>query len=547
MYNRKPSAIVLIGLISLNCVSHISAFPTVSSLKFFSPYVVKALCKTISHKVLQNQNPAEIKFQELEAPELAERLKKALEKQDIAPENFLLGFSTSGHQVDGVGVRLNGEFVEAGCIPETCAWAKWVMMENQQRKPGNKLTPVGKACDHWNRYEEDFQHIQNFGANAYRYSIEWCKVEPQKTQWNIQALEHYQKMFQALKDRGIKLILTLHHYDPPTWFLYDDEIKGFETTLGVERFVEYCKKVYEYLHEYVDIWITFNSPSGYAFKGYQQGMMPPGIKDDLQKTGIVLGNLLEAHVNTYFALKEMARDKKWEEPQIGILKNMTSLNPANPGAVGDQVKANIGNGMQNDTIFNFFTTGKYLFYIPTKAYVEKTIPTAPYSLDLIGLNYYSRGYYGKGGLQKFEETASDKNRIDPTGLILAFKEINERMVQPIQQKFKVNFKINKKIPIYLTENGIAPIGDDDETRKKFDRLYFNALVQAIEQGIHIGGMTRWALMDNYEWGSAYGDKRYGYYRVDFDNPALPRTLKPGADYYKTFVHSFFNQQSTSNQ
>ena len=39
--------------------------------------------------------------------------------------------------------------------------------------------PSGAACDHYNRYEEDIRLMAEAGLNAYRFSIEWARIEPQ--------------------------------------------------------------------------------------------------------------------------------------------------------------------------------------------------------------------------------------------------------------------------------------------------------------------------------------------------------------------------------
>lgn len=69
------------------------------------------------------------------------------------PKNFLWGTATSAYQVEG-GIK-------------NCDWTKW--------------KDAGLACDHYHRYEEDFDLAKNIlHNNAHRFSIEWSRIEPEK-------------------------------------------------------------------------------------------------------------------------------------------------------------------------------------------------------------------------------------------------------------------------------------------------------------------------------------------------------------------------------
>ncbi|MEK7154440.1 MAG: family 1 glycosylhydrolase, partial [Patescibacteria group bacterium] len=74
------------------------------------------------------------------------------------PEGFFWGSATSAYQVEG-GIENND-------------WA-------QAAKQG-KVPPAGRACDHYNRYEEDFDIAKSLGQNAHRFSVEWSRIEPEE-------------------------------------------------------------------------------------------------------------------------------------------------------------------------------------------------------------------------------------------------------------------------------------------------------------------------------------------------------------------------------
>ena len=432
-------------------------------------------------------------------------------------EPFLWGVATSAHQVDG------------GCSPDSCSWARWEIQ--QQGKKVQKT--AGIACNHWNLYKDDIARIKNeLGMNTYRFSIEWSRVEPRQGEFNLFALAHYADVCKTCIKHGIKPVIGLHHYTDPCWFI---DHGGFEKEENIIHFTNFCATTCTYLYTYVVQFIeddhlmplicTFNSPSGYAAKGYLQGDAPPGKQGDIQAMQTVLVNMLEAHVRTYTALKQIGGDKF----KIGILKNIHQLYAHNPRNPLSQLGACAAQMLTDEGIYNFFTTGTYNVYLPCKALVEHTNHTAPKSLDFIGLNHYSLGIMNNFQKDLHPDTnthTANKNYcISPESLYLAIKEISSRIAEPL------------KIPIYITENGTAPLDDDTNKKNSFYQTYLGALTKALIEEYDVRGYITWSLMDNFEWNS--GDSvRYGLYHVDFDDPNLKRTLKPGSNYLLDVVKAY---------
>ena len=231
---------------------------------------------------------------------LAWNLNKQAISQLEFPRNFLWGVGSSAHQVEG------------NCTNNT--WHRWET-EHLQNQTGLVKERSGLACDHWNRYKEDIQLLKELGANAFRFSIEWSKVQPTEDQFDETALQHYEDVCNELLKQGIKPCVTLHHYTDPIWFA---DKGGFAFPNNIHYFVNFCKKVFERLNNKVHLWFTFNSPDGYAAKGYLTGITPPGEKN-MQRMAEVYKNLLETHVQTYHTLKAMPGGNT---SQIGILKNI---------------------------------------------------------------------------------------------------------------------------------------------------------------------------------------------------------------------------------
>ena len=73
-------------------------------------------------------------------------------------KGFFVGAATAAHQVEGNNIHSD-------------YWA-------QEQLPHTSFTePSGIACDHYNKYEEDIKLLADAGLNAYRFSIEWARIE----------------------------------------------------------------------------------------------------------------------------------------------------------------------------------------------------------------------------------------------------------------------------------------------------------------------------------------------------------------------------------
>lgn len=135
------------------------------------------------------------------------------------PPTFLWGASTSAHQIEGGNV-LND-------------WARFEAI------PGNirEGHASGVAADHWNRLAEDVDLLTALGANAYRFSIEWSRVEPIEGEWDTAAWAHYQDEVALLRQAGITPMVTLLHFTLPGWLAAREADRGFNWAFydSVER------------------------------------------------------------------------------------------------------------------------------------------------------------------------------------------------------------------------------------------------------------------------------------------------------------------------
>ncbi len=409
------------------------------------------------------------------------------------PKDFLWGVGTSAHQVEG------------DCTNND--WAAW--------EPTQSFEPTGNACEHWKNYKHDIQLIKQLGVQSYRFSIEWSKVEPKEGSFNPMALKHYEDVCKELVKNGIKPVITLHHYTNPIWFIQKG---GFERIENAKYFVRFCTKVFEQLNPYVHLWLTFNSPTSYVARAYHAKMAPPGV-ENMQLMQEVLKNMLEAHVQTYHALKKLPHGK---EARIGICHNIYQVEPKN---FWDKAGCSTAHSLFNENVYQFFKTGNFKASVPFKVSLSYSNPKAKNALDFIGLNYYSHGLMNGFNIEPYPgeiKTQSLIYTVYAEGLYRALQELTKELAKPLN------------IPIYVTENGIATNNEKD--RETFFKHYLFALSYARSVGCPVKGYMVWSLMDNYEWGTY--DTRYGIYSVDYATQERGKKPKKGAEYFVNTVKKF---------
>ena len=397
------------------------------------------------------------------------------------PEGFHWGTATAAHQVEGHLVN------------------NWT--HHEQRK---NLEQSGAACDHWNRWREDFQLLTDLGMTSYRFSIEWSRIEPTEGTWNNDALAVYSNMVDDLLERGIRPVVTLHHFSHPQWW----EAKGgFADRANALHFVRYCERVFEVLSDRVETWVTINEPTVFSTMGYTLGMFPPGRRS-LRATLRVMRNLLLAHADVYIALKKIR-----PEVRIGIAKNVTLFDPKNRWSPIDWPLARLLEWFWNGAWRSGVENGRMFF---------GDVSAAKGTLDFVGLNYYTHVLVGPASVSllkmKFPKRAH---------------EVATEFGYPMYAeglRRALDFLAPLGVPIEITENGVADANDTLRTEHLKRHLW--VLSQAIQDGHDVRSYHHWSLMDNFEWAEGYS-MRFGLHHVDFETQE--RTLRPSGAVYKRII------------
>jgi len=387
------------------------------------------------------------------------------------PKDFLWGVSTSAYQIEG------GNHND---------WSVWEKSEKRKRFLKKKKKDIGdficgNSCDSYNRYKEDLDLVKGLGCNAYRFSLEWSRVQPKKGTWNVSVIEHYREQLKEAKGKGLKTVVTIWHWTNPIWIA---EQGGWKNKRTVRYFVEYAKMVIRELDVYVDYWVTLNEPTVPLINGYFTRRFPPN-KRSLIGMYKAMNNLAKAHNHTYKLIH------KYFKTPTSIVVIANYYEPADKWNPVEILLARIA---------RYFGTTMFLRKIKG-------------NFDFIGMDYYfhDRFVWYPPFKKNLNEKVTDMGwEIYPEGIYHVLKELSKY-----------------KKPIIICENGIADAAD--KYRADFIRDHLKYVYKAIEEGVDVQGYFHWSLLDNFEWDNGWAPQ-FGLYKVD--RKTFDRTERKSAEVYR---------------
>jgi beta-glucosidase len=436
-------------------------------------------------------------------------------------KDFVFGVATSAYQIEGA-------VIEDGRSPSI--WDTFCKILGKVYEGQNGDV----ACDHYHRYKEDVGILKEIGVDSYSFSISWSRIFPEYEKYNEKGMEFYKKLIDELNKNSIEPVVTLYHWDLPTW-AYDRG--GWLNRDSVKWFQEYATKVFKELNNSVKFWITHNEPFCASILGYYFGIHAPGHKN-IKEALIAAHHILLSHG---FAV-ESFRDLGSKESKIGIKINLTPSFPASNSK--EDIEASYrSDGLSNrwflDPVFksSYPEDMKKIFakLVDKFDFIKHgDLQKISTKIDFLGVNYYTRvltkffqdsklNYQNvQGNLKK---TAMDWE-ICPEALYNLILRLRKEYTQ---------------IPIYITENGAA-FEDflskekrvNDIERIDYIKRHLIKIAELNKQGADIRGYYLWSLIDNFEWAYGYS-KRFGIVYVDFKTQE--RTLKDSALWYKDVINN----------
>ena len=410
------------------------------------------------------------------------------------PDGFLWGAATAAHQVEGNNVHSD--------------WWAW---ENVAGSPVRE--PSGTACEHYTRYPGDVRLLADLGLNAYRFSVEWARIEPEPGAIEQRELDHYRAMVEQVREAGLTPVVTLNHFTLPAWL---GRRGGWLAPGAPERFAAYCARVVEALGDLVDWYATINEAGSVAFGGYLGALhFPPG------RHGLVAWEqanraLVAAHVAARDAVR--AADPGARVGQTGSMLEWT----ADTG--GDPVVVYLRRMMED--VFLQASAGDD--WVGVQAYTRQEVRIPAVLAPLL------RGIVGSAALRRLvippamRIATRDFGTVPPGGgrdgvrrTLMGYEFWPESIGAALRRAAAM---LPGK-PLMVTEHGVAT--RDDTERVEYIGRGLAAVHACLTAGIPVLGYLHWSALDNFEWALGY---RPTFGLIGVDRATQQRTVRPSARY-----------------
>jgi beta-glucosidase len=402
---------------------------------------------------------------------------------DAYPPGFLWGAATAAHQIEGNNVGSD----------------YWLL---EHLAPTNFKEPSGDACDSWNRWREDVALVRDLGLSAYRFSIEWARIEPEEGRFSLAALDHYRRICLELREIDVSPIVTFHHFTSPRWLAARG---GWEDSGTPDRFARYCERSAKAIGDLIEIACTINEPNAQVNSYILRGERPfDGEAQVVESARRALGS--DRFGSYFMGDSYQVRDICIEAHQ----KARVAIGSAAPGVRTGMTLAlqALERGEGGDALYEM------LFERARRPFYE-----ACASDDFLGVQPYNRFRTGPSGYYPARlgvETDQSGHEAAPDVLGAAIREAWSFC----------------GAPILVSEHGINSIDDAQRTRHLAASL--EGLRACLADDIPVLGYVHWSLIDNFEWRSGYGP-RFGLYAVDRETFA--RKSKPAAIFYRDLIAS----------
>jgi beta-glucosidase len=403
------------------------------------------------------------------------------------PDGFLWGVASAGHQSEGDNVTSDTWFAE-------------------QVQPTVFQEPSGRACNGYELWREDVDLAAGMGLNAYRFSVEWARVEPEQDLFDETALGHYEAVVDHCLARDLAPVVTFNHFTSPHWFAARG---GWLDPGAPAAFARYCERVMQAFGDRIAYAVTLNEPNLARLLTWVP--MPDFVRDLERAT-------LEAASTAAGVPRYRLANVMLPEEMDAIADGMTAGHLAARAAIKAQrpdLPVGFSLALVDDQVVGPDTSVRDR----KRAEVYARWLELARTDDFVGVQNYERNHYDGTGPVDATGAATGTglfSGIDPGSLGEAVRYAH----------------LSTGLPVLVTEHGMAT--DDDTQRARFIEPSLVGLLDAIEDGTPVLGYFHWSLMDNYEWIFGYS-QHLGLHSVDPET--FERTAKPSAGVYAGIARS----------
>ena len=362
------------------------------------------------------------------------------------------------------------------------------------QEPGRILdgTTPTPATDHWERWREDTALMADLGLQISRLGLEWSRIEPEPGRINARAVDRYREELGALRDAGIRPLVTLHHFSHPLWF---DARGGWLADNAADVFVGHAARMVDLFGDLVDEWVTINEPNVYATQGFLFGEFPPARRGAWADIRRVIHAMARAHCLAYERIHE-----RQPHATVTLAHHLRGFDPRDQRNPVHRALARANAYLFQEAMTDAFLGGRF----PRVLGAQPNDVNPGRFYDVLGINYYTRTAVSRVADGRFPDVAvSDLDwEIYPQGLVEVSGWLHDRYPGPI----------------WITENGTADTSDAFRPRFIADHLAAMA-----DSDLPFERYYHWCFVDNWEWAEGH-TARFGL--VDLDLETMERRVRP---------------------
>lgn len=444
------------------------------------------------------------------------------------PKDFIWGAATASYQIEGAAF-------EGG--KGDSVWDRF------SHEPGKVFGGHNGdvACDHYHRFYEDVALMAQLGVRNYRFSVSWPRILPNGVgAVNEEGVAFYNRLIDALLEKGIRPFMTLFHWDYPSALQARGAWENPDSPHWFEEYVSVCARRFG---DRVKDFITFNEPQCFIGLGYGSGAHAPGLRLPVSSTVPMAHNVLKAHGLAVRALRSLVPGCRVGYAPCGDPSLPATESPEDIEAAR---KAYFSVRTDENWLWNiaWWSDAPMLGCYPSEPLevLGRWLPRAwQEDLKVIHqpLDYYCQNIYNG---RIIRAAGNDRGYEEVQRTPGTAKTATNWFVTPDSLYWGPRFLYERyRTPFLITENGMAchdVISLDgkvhDPNRQDFLNRYLRAYRRAGEDGVDIRGYFQWSFLDNYEWNNGYAE-RFGMVYVDYETQR--RVVKDSALWYKTVMET----------
>ncbi|MEU3895335.1 family 1 glycosylhydrolase [Streptomyces sp. NPDC045251] len=403
------------------------------------------------------------------------------------PDTFLWGVATAGHQNEG----------------HNSAGDTWFL---EHTTPSLFREPSGAACESYRQWATDLDLAAGLGLNAFRFSVEWARVEPERGVISAEALDHYERKVDGCLERGLAPLVTFSHFTAPHWFA---AAGSWTADDAPARFAEQCDRVMARFGDRIAYAVTLNEPN--LEQLLQAGAKLPAEAEEL-KTRMLAAAARAAGSDTYASANVIPAHRQ-DEFQAAFTRAHRAARDAIKARRGG-LPVGVSIAIADEVAL---PGGEERRDAKRAAVYDHWLREARHD-DFIGVQNYERIVHGPDG-----EVPGD-GELNGMGTAVAPKSL----AGAVRYAHEV-----AGVPVLVTEHGIQT--SNDAQRAAFVPAAVHGLAAEVGAGTPVLGYCHWTLMDNFEWIFGYG-AQLGLHEVDRET--FQRRPKPSAKAYADVVRSY---------